>query len=148
MVGAIAIIIHYRFSREGGNLSNQQYWKQSLKALRMQKSLIQPCVYILASGLNGTLYIGVTARLFDRVMVHKQGSIEGFTKEHRISQLVYYEMHETLVAAHIREKQLKKWNRLWKIRLIEEMNPEWRDLHDETEGILYLGHGGQDNALR
>ena len=112
----------------------------------MQNTPIQPCVYILASGVNGTLYIGVTARLFDRVMMHKQGAVEGFTKDHGVNRLVYYEMNKSLGAAHIREKQLKKWNRLWKIRLIEEMNPEWVDLIDETEGLLCIGPGGQFNA--
>ena len=108
----------------------------------------QPCVYILASGVNGTLYIGVTARIFDRVMMHRQGAVEGFTKRHSVHQLVYYEMHDTMEEANLREKQLKKWNRLWKIRLIEEINPEWRDLLDETEGVLSVGPGGQVNPLR
>lgn len=109
----------------------------------MPSTPIQPCVYILASGVNGTLYIGVSARLFDRVMMHKQGAVEGFTKQHDIHRLVYYEFHHTLADAHLREKQLKKWNRLWKIRLIEEMNPEWIDLLDEAEGIVRSGPGGQ-----
>lgn len=109
----------------------------------MQNTPIEPCIYILASGVNGTLYTGVTARLFDRVMMHKQGAVEGFTKRYNIHRLVYYEMHGSLESAHRREKQIKKWKRLWKIRLIEEMNPEWCDLLDETEGILRDGAGGQ-----
>jgi putative endonuclease len=96
----------------------------------------QPCVYILASKRNGTLYIGVTTDLYGRMAEHKQGLIEGFTKKHGVTQLVYYEMHETMEDAIRREKQLKKWNRLWKLRIIEEVNPEWQDLFDEERGEL------------
>ncbi len=96
--------------------------------------------------MNGTLYIGVTARLFDRAMMHREGSVEGGTKDYNVHRLVYYEMHETMAAAQLREKQLKKWKRLWKIRLIEEMNPEWSDLLDEAEEILRFGPGGQADA--
>ncbi len=88
----------------------------------------QPCVYILASQRNGTLYVGVTSDLFLRTGLHKQDLIEGFTKHYGVHQLVYYEMHHTMPEAIRREKQLKKWNRAWKIRLIESMNPEWEDL--------------------
>jgi len=93
-----------------------------------------PCVYILASRRNGTLYIGVTSDLPWRVSLHKQDLIDGFTKKYRVSLLVYYEMHPTMEAAIRREKQLKEWRRLWKIRLIESMNPEWIDLFDERSG--------------
>ena len=110
---------------------------------RPQQMSKQPCVYILASGYNGTLYIGVSSALLDRVMVHKDDLVEGFTKRYGVHMLVYYEMHETMEAAIRWEKQLKKWNRLWKIRLIEEMNPEWRDLRDEAVGLLGGGPGGQ-----
>ena len=96
----------------------------------------QPCVYILASRGNGTLYIGVTGDLCGRMAEHKQGLIEGFTKKHGVTRLVYYEMHETMDDAIRREKQLKKWNRLWKLRIIEEINPEWLDLFDATTGVL------------
>ena len=96
--------------------------------------------------MNGTLYIGMTARLFDRVMMHKQGAVEGFTKDYKVHRLVYYEMHLTLDIARVREKQLKEWKRLWKVRLIEEMNPEWQDLLDELEGVLRHGPGGQSGA--
>jgi len=106
----------------------------------MQK---EPCVYILASGINGTLYIGVTARLFDRVMMHKEGAIDGFTKRYNVHQLVYYEMYASLEEAQRRERQLKEWKRQWKVRLIEEMNPEWQDLFDMELGILTVGPGGQ-----
>ena len=108
----------------------------------------EPCVYILASGVNGTLYIGVTARLFDRVMMHKEGAIDGFTKRYNIHRLVYYEIYDSLENAQRREKQLKEWNRQWKIRLIEEMNPEWHDLFDKTEGIVRVGPRGQGEKSR
>ena len=88
-------------------------------------------VYILASGRNGTLYIGVTSDLPKRVYEHREGLAEGFTKEHGVKQLVWYEIHGDAIAAITREKQLKKWNRLWKLKLIEEKNPEWRDLYSE-----------------
>jgi len=89
-----------------------------------------PCVYLLASGRNGTLYIGVTSDLIGRMSVHIQDLLPGFTAKHQVHHLVYYEMHETMEAAIAREKQLKKWNRQWKIRLIEAANPEWLDLLD------------------
>jgi putative endonuclease len=97
------------------------------------------CVYILASARNGTLYIGVTSDLFQRVALHKQDLIEGFTKKHRVHRLVYYEMHPAMDPAIVREKQLKEWRRLWKIRLIESMNPEWVDLFDEATGEILDG---------
>jgi putative endonuclease len=98
-----------------------------------------PCVYILASRRNGTLCIGVTSELFERVGVHRQDLIDGFTKKYGVHRLVYYEMHETMDAAILREKQLKKWNRAWKLRLIENMNPEWEDLFDESQGAIRTG---------
>lgn len=89
-----------------------------------------PCVYILASKKNGTLYIGVTSDLMKRVWEHKNDLVEGFTKEYGVHQLVYFEMLEDMASAIQREKQLKKWNRDWKIELIEKDNPEWTDLYD------------------
>ena len=86
-------------------------------------------VYIMASRRNGTLYIGVTSNLVQRVWLHKQGLIEGFTKKYGVKMLVYFELHQTAESAITREKQLKKWERPWKIRLIEQGNPEWRDLY-------------------
>lgn len=88
----------------------------------------QPAVYILASRRNGTLYIGVTSDLVKRVWEHKNDQAEGFTKRYRVHDLVYYELHGDMVAAITREKQLKKWNRAWKIELIEKHNPDWKDL--------------------
>jgi putative endonuclease len=102
-----------------------------------------PAVYILASQLNGTLYIGVTSHLFSRMRAHRTGTFEGFTKKYNVKHLVYYEIHDTMDDAIKRESQLKKWRRLWKIRLIEEMNPTWADLFNEREGIRALGEGGQ-----
>lgn len=90
-----------------------------------------PAVYILASGRNGTLYIGVTSDLCRRVWEHKQDWVDGFTKKYGVHRLVYYEVHGDMFAAITREKQLKKWNRRWKLELIEKSNPEWKDLSDE-----------------
>jgi putative endonuclease len=86
-------------------------------------------VYIMASRRNGTLYIGVTSNLIQRVWNHKQGLVEGFTSKYQVGMLVYLEPHETAESAITREKQLKKWERAWKIRLAEHSNPEWRDLY-------------------
>jgi putative endonuclease len=88
-----------------------------------------PCVYILASRRNGTLYIGVTSNLPQRVWQHKQGLVEGFTKKYHVHHLVYYEVHEAMDAAIAREKQLKKWERAWKLRIIEDLNPSWENLY-------------------
>ena len=88
-----------------------------------------PCVYILASGPRGTLYIGVASDLVSRIHQHKSDLVDGFTKRHRIHALVWYEVHGDMESAIRREKSLKAWKRLWKIELIESMNPEWRDLY-------------------
>lgn len=88
-------------------------------------------VYILASRRNGTLYIGITSDLLKRVYEHKQNLIDGFTKEYNVHALVYYEAHNNIEGAITREKQIKKWKRRWKMRLIEEMNPEWEDLYNQ-----------------
>ena len=88
----------------------------------------QPCVYILASGKHGTLYIGVTSNLLARLHQHRAGLIEGFTSRYGVHRLVWFEKADTMEAAIGREKQLKKWNRDWKLRLIEENNPGWVDL--------------------
>jgi putative endonuclease len=88
-------------------------------------------VYILASRRNGTLYIGMTDDLVRRVWQHRIGLIAGFTKEYGVKMLVWYELHETRESAFQRERQLKKWNRAWKLQLIEKFNPQWRDLADE-----------------
>ncbi len=87
-------------------------------------------IYILASQIRGTLYVGVTSSLPKRVYEHKNGFVEGFTKKYRVHRLVYYEVAKDAETALAREKQIKKWNRTWKLRLIEEHNPEWTDLYD------------------
>ena len=89
-------------------------------------------VYILASKPYGTLYIGVTSNLADRVEAHRNGCVDGFTKQYGVHRLVYFELHAGRYEAIEREKRLKKWNRAWTIKLIEEMNPEWNDLSDQT----------------
>jgi putative endonuclease len=88
-------------------------------------------IYILASKRNGTLYIGVTSDLTKRVWQHKQKLVEGFTKKYDVSILVYFEKTSDVKEAIRREKQVKAWKRNWKLRLIEENNPEWHDLYDE-----------------
>ncbi|HEY4526245.1 MAG TPA: GIY-YIG nuclease family protein [Candidatus Paceibacterota bacterium] len=90
-----------------------------------------PCVYILASRRNGTLYTGVTSDLPKRLQQHRSGAVEGFTKKYHVYTLVYYERHETMYAAISREKQIKGGSRKKKLALIESMNPSWRDLSDE-----------------
>ncbi len=95
----------------------------------------QPCVYILASKRNGTLYIGVTSDPIKRVWEHKNDLVEGFTRQYKIHLLVWYELHETMESAIMREKALKEWNRGWKLRLIEDENPEWNDLYPSLLGI-------------
>ncbi len=89
----------------------------------------QYVVYILASDRNGTLYIGVTSDLLKRIWEHKNKKADGFTKEYGVDKLVYYEQTSDIRSALLREKQMKKWNRAWKIRLIEEKNPKWNDLY-------------------
>ena len=91
-------------------------------------------VYIMASKRNGTLYIGVTSDLLSRVFQHKNGTYSGFTKKYKVHQLVWYEWHGSAESAIYREKQLKEWNRIWKLRIIEDMNPRWLDLYDALAG--------------
>lgn len=88
-------------------------------------------VYLLASKKNGTLYIGVTSELIKRVYEHKNNLADGFTKKYGVHTLVYYEATSEMNSAILRERQLKKWRRAWKIELIEKSNPQWRDLYDE-----------------
>lgn len=88
-----------------------------------------PCVYILASQQNGTLYIGVTSDLIQRVWQHKNDLTEGFSKKYRVHNLVWYEQHADMYSAITREKQIKEWRRQWKIVLIEKTNPHWDDLY-------------------
>ncbi len=89
-----------------------------------------PCVYLLASGRNGTLYVGVTSNLIKRVWEHKHHAAKGFTSKYGVHALVWYEVHETMESAIYREKAIKNWKRSWKINVIESTNPQWRDLYD------------------
>jgi putative endonuclease len=91
----------------------------------------QPAVYILASGRNGTLYIGVTSDLVRRIWQHRNRFVEGFSNRYDTHLLVYFEVHASMESAIMREKQLKKWKRRWKLELIEEHNAYWRDLYPE-----------------
>jgi putative endonuclease len=88
-------------------------------------------LYIIASKKNGTLYIGVTNDLVKRIYEHKQNAVNGFTKKYNVHTLVYYKVHRDIEETILKEKQMKKWNRKWKVRIIEEKNPEWKDLYDE-----------------
>jgi putative endonuclease len=92
-------------------------------------------VYILASGIGGTLYTGVTNDLIRRVAEHRLKSIKGFTKKYEVDKLVYFEQFDDAENAIGREKRLKSWNRAWKIRLIEELNPNWDDLYPGIAGV-------------
>ncbi len=97
-----------------------------------------PAVYILASKRDGVLYVGVTSALWNRVATHKCGAVPGFTKKYNVKLLVWYEHHHTMDSAIKREKQLKNWKRAWKIKLIEDFNPSWHDLHGEIDIISTL----------
>ena len=88
-------------------------------------------VYIMASQRNGTLYVGVTSDLVKRVWEHKSGEVKGFTKEHGVTRLVFFEAHDDINQAIKREKRLKRWDRTWKLELIEKENPQWKDLYDD-----------------
>ena len=88
----------------------------------------QPTVYILASQRNGTLYTGVTSDLVKRVHEHRGNAVPGFTRDYGVKRLVWFEIHETIESGIVREKRIKKWNRAWKLELIEKSNPAWRDL--------------------
>jgi len=90
-----------------------------------------PVVYLLASKRNGTLYTGVTSNLIGRIHQHRAGAVRGFTRDYRVKMLVWFEQHPTMDSAITREKRIKKWNRAWKLELIEADNPEWRDLAED-----------------
>ena len=97
----------------------------------IQKS---PCVYLLASKPDGVLYLGVTSDLVKRIWQHKNSFVDGFSKKYNVHNLVWFEQHVDILSAITREKNIKRWKREWKVRLIEESNPEWRDLYDEIIG--------------
>ena len=91
----------------------------------------EPCVYILASARNGTLYTGVSPDLVKRVWEHKNDLVEGFTKRYSVHTLVWFEVHTEMEPAIAREKAIKSWKRRWKLELIESVNPGWRDLYPD-----------------
>ena len=99
----------------------------------MQRERI-PCVYILASAPRGTLYVGVTSNLPSRIWQHKNDQVEGFTRKYRIHTLVCYEVQGTMESAILREKAIKAWGRVWKLKLIETANPQWDDLYLQILG--------------
>jgi putative endonuclease len=107
-------LAHHRRPREGGDPVEKRFF-----------------VYILSSRPLGPLYIGVTSNLVARIYQHKQGEVPGFTRRYNIKQLVYFKIHGCATTAIQREKRMKKWNRDWKVRLIEQENPNWRDLYIE-----------------
>ena len=90
-----------------------------------------PAVYLLASRRNGTLYVGVTSDLVSRIYQHRNGLLPGFTRDYGVKLLVWFEQHATMEEAILREKRIKKWNRKWKLELIEAGNPAWRDLAED-----------------
>ena len=92
----------------------------------------QPCVYLLANKRNGTLYTGVTSNLVKRIWEHKSHFVEGFTKKYNVTLLVWYELHESMESAIHKEKQIKNWKRVWKLKIIEEQNPAWNDLYHDV----------------
>jgi putative endonuclease len=106
----------------------KKLYKPEISRIDMQK---QPAVYILSNKRNGTLYTGVTSDLIKRIWQHRNDLVDGFSKTHSTHLLVYYEMHGDMISAITREKQIKAWKREWKINVIEEFNPYWRDLYPE-----------------
>ncbi|WP_379548347.1 GIY-YIG nuclease family protein [Qipengyuania sp. DSG2-2] len=97
----------------------------------MEQREVQPAVYLLASQRNGTLYCGVTSNLVQRIAQHRAGNYSGFTKEHGVHRLVWFELHGTMEDAITREKRIKKWRRAWKLELIEAENQRWLDLAEQ-----------------
>jgi putative endonuclease len=107
----------------------------------------QPCVYILASARNGTLYTGVTSDLVRRVWEHKNNLVQGFTRRYALHTLVWFEVHDDMLAAITREKAIKGWKRRWKLEVIEAMNPSWRDLYPDLLRPASSA-GGKERSLR
>ena len=115
-----------------GSLHSSSPRKRGPRIVGRMPREISPCVYILASRRNGTLYVGVTGHLARRVWEHRSGAVPKFQfRQYAVHRLVFAEFHDTMESAILREKRIKKWRRLWKLELIERENPEWRDLYDE-----------------
>ena len=112
------------------------------------KEEIQPAVYIISNGPRGTIYTGVTSGLWNRVATHKDGGIEGFSKQYDINNLVWYEHHISMEAAIRREKRIKIWNRDWKINMIEKFNSTWIDVHDDIDPTIYYVEEKLGSRLR
>jgi len=100
----------------------------------VKRDMKNPTVYLLASQRNGTLYVGVTSDLVNRVWQHRTDEMDGFSKKYNVHLLVWYEQHPSMESAIIREKAIKKWKRAWKVVLIEESNPDWGDLWPMING--------------
>lgn len=98
----------------------------------------QPAVYIVTNKPGGTLCFGVTGALWNRICAHRNGTFDGFTKKYGLHRLVWYEHHPSMPSAIHREKRLKKWQREWKLKLINAFNPDWRDLHDDIDSTINL----------
>lgn len=113
-------------------------------SIRYNAGMQEYYVYILASGKNGTLYVGMAEDIAKRVVRHKGRQGNEFTAKYDVLKLVYYEKHKSLEEAVKREKQLKKWNRRWKIRIIEQLNPKWEDLFSETINTNNPGSPSED----
>lgn len=111
----------------------RQNVSESVRGIVAMTKILQPAVYLLASQQRGTLYVGVTSDLIKRVYEHMHDVVEGFTRRHGVHTLVWYELHETMEAAILREKRIKAWQRAWKLQLVESANPDWNDLYP---GIL------------
>ena len=103
-----------------------------------------PVVYLLASRRCGTLYVGVTSNIVQRIWQHREGLVDGFTRRYQVKRLVWYERHEAMLSAISREKAIKRWRRQWKLELVERMNPDWRDLWPDiaSESAVTPARGG------
>jgi len=108
----------------------------------------QPCVYLLASGSNGTLYAGVTSNLVGRIWQHRAHAVEGFSSRYNVTRLVWHELHSTMESAILREKRIKKWHRSWKMKLINDTHPSWRDLWPDITGQDHVKVTPVDSRLR
>ena len=118
--------------RHSGARRNPDFLARAGPGLRRgdDVAMKQPCVYLLASRRNGTLFVGVTSDLVKRIWEHRNHVVDGFTKKYGVDKLVWYEPHDSMESAIRREKAIKEWKRAWKLDLIEKANPEWVDLYE------------------